>query len=475
MSDPRRRGPILGLALVLAAGAAPARAEDLQEAWRIALAVDQQLQASRRQSIAAGWDLSASRAQALPRITTANVPAFLTSPVLPSVGTAGTGTAHGGASGSPVVGSDQRNFFISTTAVIQPLYTGGRYRNTNEANRARVNAARADEARTALDLLLDVAGAYVGVLRANRDLEVARTNVANLASQARDVANLVREGRSVRNDLLSTQVALANARQNEVRARNALDNAQAAYNRLLARPLDLVVPLADMAPPPPTEGQAEALVADVAERPTDLAIRDEGEVRALIDRALRARPELAGLSEQARALAFQAVAERAATKPQAAFTVANIYQNSQAIPTQDFGAAAFIVSWTPFDGGVARRRSMALKERECALRHEHADLASRVALQVRQSWLAVQETRRRVEVTRAAVVQSEENLRVTRNRYLQQRAINTEVLDAESLRVQSYNNYFGAAYDAVLADVRLRHDAGDLLRIVPLSAPPARH
>ena len=130
------------------------------------------------------------------------------------------------------------------------------------------------------------------------------------------------------------------------------------------------------------------------------------------------------------------------------------------------------MSWTPFDGGIGRRRSMALKHRESATLHQRADLASVVALQVRQSWLAVQEARRRVEVTRAAVVQSEENLRVTRNRYLQQRAINTEVLDAETLRVQSYSNYYAAVYDTVQADIRLRHDVGDLLGMAPPSPGP---
>lgn len=461
---------MVGLALLLATAAAPARAEDLREAWRIAQSVDQRLQASRDRSVAAGWDVAAVRAQRYPKLQTYNVPAFLTNPLVPPVANGGSGA--GGGSG-PITGSDQRNFFLSATSVTQPLYSGGRVANSIRAGQAQVGAARADEARTALDLLLDVAVAYVGVLRANRAVEVARTNVANLASQARDVANLVREGRSIRNDLLATQVALANARQNEVRARHDLDNAHAAYNRLVGRPLDVVAQLEDMAPPPPGEGE-EGLIAGAADAPTDLAIRDEGQIRTLIDRALRARPELAGLTEQARALAFQAVAERAATKPQAAFTVANIYQNSEAIPTKDFGTAAFIVSWTPFDGGIARRRSMALKLRESATLRERADLASMVALQVRESWLSVQEARRRVEVTRAAVVQSEESLRVVRNRYLQQRAINTEVLDAETQRVQSYNNYFGAAYDAVLADVRLRHDVGDLLGEVVQHSPSPR-
>ena len=65
-------------------------------------------------------------------------------------------------------------------------------------------------------------------------------------------------------------------------------------------------------------------------------------------------------------------------------------------------------------------------------------------------------------MTRAAIVQAEENLRVARSRYLQQRGTNTEVLDAESARIQSYDNYFNALYDAIQADFELRRSVGDI-------------
>ena len=467
MEQARRGGLGLIMALGLGLAAASAEGEDLGEAWRIALAVDQQLQASRNQSLAAGWDLAAARSRQYPQLKTFNTPAFLTNPLFPSTAGAGGSGSSGSGSSSSGAGS-QKMFFFSAVTATQPLYTGGQVSNTIRAGQAQVNAARADEARTALDLMLDVSFAYLGVLRTNRALQVVQSNVDNLSSQARDVGNLVREGRSIKNDLLATQVALANARQNEVRARNDLDNARAAYNRYLGRPLDLVVPLDELAPPPPTGSGAEKMLAKTAGPPTDPVMGDKGQLNSLIDHALRARPELAGLSEQARALAFQAVAERGATKPQASFVVANIYQNSQVIATPDFGAAAFILSWTMFDGGAARRRSMAIKERENATLHQRSDLASRIALQVRQAWLAVQEAKLRVDVNRASVYQAEENLRVTKSRYLERRAINTEVLDAENLRVQSYNNYYNSVYDVVQADLRLRHDVGDLI-----NSPPA--
>ena len=48
-------------------------------------------------------------------------------------------------------------------------------------------------------------------------------------------------------------------------------------------------------------------------------------------------------------------------------------------------------------------------------------------------------------------------------RYLSTRVgNNTEVLDAETLRVQAYMNLYGSSYEAVLANLRLRPGFGSL-------------
>ncbi len=149
--------------------------------------------------------------------------------------------------------------------------------------------------------------------------------------------------------------------------------------------------------------------------------------------------------------------------PQVTFFVANLYQNARFLPSQaDSGAASFLVNWTFYDGGKSRRKAAAYEYRSAWQLSQRADLASQVALQVRSAWLNVLETRYRVPITRAALVQAEENLRVARSRYLEQRGTNTEVLDAETARVQSYDNYFNALYDSVLADVDLHRAVGDL-------------
>ena len=67
-----------------------------------------------------------------------------------------------------------------------------------------------------------------------------------------------------------------------------------------------------------------------------------------------------------------------------------------------------------------------------------------------------------VEVTRQAIVQADENLRIARDRYQQQVGTNTEVLDAETLRVQAYTNFYNSSYESVLTELRLRRAVGNL-------------
>lgn len=454
------RAAIPALALAMAwstAMAASARAEDLAEAWSIALHANAQLRASRQTTEAAGLDLSSSRRSRLPQVQTLNLEAFLTNPI-----------SVPGQGGQPKPSaSAQESFTLSAVTASVPIYAGGRIRGTIEGNRARLDAARADEVATALDLKLDVARAYVDVLRAGRGVAVARSSVTSLSAQARDVSNLVREGRGIRNDLLAAQVARANAQQREIQVRNRLSLAWAAYNRYLCRPMETVVPLVELASDRPPAQEALPLgvpaIDPLAIPDPRPIVPDEAEIEALAQRAIHNRPELAVLAAQAAAQHADATTERARTRPQVSFMVANLYQNARFLPTEaDTGAAAFLMNWTLFDGGSARRRALAIEHRAAAQMSRRNDLASAIRLEVRSAWLTCRESETRVPVARAAITQAEENLRVARSRYLQQRGTNTEVLDAESARVQSYDNYFNALYDAVIAGFELHRAMGDI-------------
>ncbi len=461
---------VLGVGLGVGTGRL-APGEDLGQAWDIALRVNAQLQSQRAEAVAAGLNLAAARSARLPSVRTYTFNAFLT--VTPETslssffGSAKGGTGSGSAlPGVPplapiFLGSGQRDLPASLTFASLPLYTGGRILRNIDAAGAQLGAQRSEEFRTALDLKLTVAEAYVGVLRARKNLEVARSNVEQLRSFARDVRNRREQGLAIRSDELAAEVSLANGQLAEIQARTALEAAWATYNRYLCRPLTEVVDLDELTVVPATADWKHLADQAIRDAATSVA-GNEDEVRDLTQRALGDRPELAALAEQARALRAQADVTRAGIKPQVSFSMGFVYLGSKNLVPQGIGAATFLADWTITDSGASRRRAAAQRQQELATLRRRADTAADIALQVRTRWLDLQQARRRIPVARLAIAQAEENIHVVTDRYRQQLSTYTEVLDAETRRIQSLTNFYDAIYDENLAAFRLHRAVGDL-------------
>jgi outer membrane protein len=456
------RSPALILALM--SSWSTARGEDLQQAWGISLGVNQGLQAQQQTSIASDFEVKAANSSRYFTVKTYNLETFLAqSPkTKPSISQNGTSSPISALPTVFILGPKQTFLPISLTTASIPLYTGGRLMRNVDAARHQLNSQRTVEARTALDLKLTVAEAYVGVLRARRNLDTARSNVEQLSSFARDVKNRLDQGLAIRSDNLAALVSLSNAQLSEIQARTALESAWATYNRYLCRPLDQFVELEEISQLPTDNDFWERMASQVVANRGDFAGKNDGEVRDLTLRAFQLRPELAGLVEQARALGAQADATRAMLRPQVSLTGGFIYLGAETFVPQGNGFASLIIDWTFTDSGKSRRLAAGLKAQERAANKQRADAASDVALAVRTRWLDLQQAKQKVPIARFAVIQSEENVKVITDRYRQQLATYTEVLDAETRRVTSLNGFYNAVYDENLATFRLQRAVGDI-------------
>jgi outer membrane protein TolC len=405
--------------------------ESLEDAWRSALSVDQRLEAARWNVESATRSRAAAQAERFPSLTVGadylvlsqqaafNLPA---SPVLPGQ--------------LPFLQQDSGGFHAVVT---QPLYTFGAIASGINAAEAEVAADQSEMERTRLDVKMNVAEYFIAVLRAGRSVEVAASRVTSLASHSQDVGSLLDRGLVSRNDLLSAQLALADARQQLLQARNGLELAWAYYNRALGRPLTQPVKL--------QEPQID---------------RVAGDVQQLTSQAIRNRPEIAELSAQAVKLREQAAALNAKKAPQIKLIGGYLYQQDRYIDPNGVAGVAVDAEWNLFDSGRVSNQAAALCEKAESLIRTRKDTESLVALEVRQKWLELQTAVQRLEVARQATLQAEENLRVARQRYQEQVGTNTEVLDAETLRVQAYTNLYNSTYEAVLARLRLSRGVGNL-------------
>jgi len=428
------RRMVLAAAVAGALLAPAAPAETLQEAWTLAAQQDRGLAAVRSLAEAAELDAAAARAQRWPTLAVGgsytwfdDAPAFDFSftglPVTPP----------------ELFGGD--DFAMGSATLSVPLFTGGRISSSIAAAEARGRGAGAQVLGAEQDLRLAVADAYVDVLRARKALAVAVSNVRTLDALAGDVSAMYERELVPKNELLAVQVALADAEQNRLRAANAAEIAQAAYNRRLGEPLDRVVDLTEQIPEP-------------AALPADLA--------SLLQLATERRAELAALGEQAKAYGQMARVERARVLPQISVSGGYSYLENQFLDDEEFAMAGLGVQWALFDGGQARKRAGAMERNRRAAEERRADVESQIALQVRQAWLGAEETRKRVQVTAGAVDQAEENLRIARERYGAGLGTQTQLLEAETLRVQALTNRDNALLDAALARLRLARAVGAL-------------
>lgn len=405
--------------------------ETLEDAWRIALANDHRIRASRMNVESERQGLLAAKSARYPSLTLEsgytvldNAPAAVFDQPMAAIDRIPT--------------AEDKSLSYKTTVTL-PIFTGGRISKGIEAARSTLNVAAHEETKTMLDIKLEVAEAYVAVLRAKRFVDVSETTVSSLTAHTRDVSNLYEQGMVTKNDLLAAQVSLADARQQLTKTRNALSVAIAAYNRLLGRPL-----------------AQQAEIEDLTMEPRETTCDD------LTSRALEKRPELASLLEQSRVLENRASTVRASTMPHLAISGGYSYAQNKYQVYEDIWSATVSVRWELFDGGTSRHQTSALLQKADSLKELRQDTASLISLQVHQACLDVDESLKRIDVTREAVAQSEENLAVTKNRYREGVGTNTEVLDAEALRAKSTSNFHNAVYDAVLAQIRLKYVTGDL-------------
>ncbi|MBF6648698.1 TolC family protein [Methylobacter sp. BlB1] len=414
---------------VLVTTAPAVSAETLEEAWNSAIDNNHQIKAAKIDTSAAEEQLNSAKGQRLPEL---NVSSGYTQ----RSETPGAVTQIDGRTAQ--FNTQQPGNMDAQAIATLPIYTGGRISHDINAAEASLQAAQHNETTAQLDIKMQVAEAYIAVLRAESSLQVAKSHVDSLKAHVVDVNNLFDQGMVARNDVLAANVELVNAEQQVVQAGNRLDIAKASYNRLLDRNLEDEVKLVKQFPEMPKE-----------------------DLKALNNDALKQRSELAVLTRQIESLEQQAQSVKAGVLPQVAINGGYQYQENRYQAAESMWLVNAGVKWKLFDGST-RHQSDAISRQAISLKEQRDDLTSAIGLQVRQAWLDYQEAQKRVAVTQQAIEQAEENMRVTTDSYQQGLSTNTDVLKAEDLRTTSHDNFNNANYDAAQAALRLRRAVGVL-------------
>ena len=338
---------------------------------------------------------------------------------------------------------DADNYEFNLTAT-QPLFTGWGLTISRELASLGVDTAKIQKETTIQDLVLNVKEAYFGILKAEKLENVAKQAVEQLEAHLRVAQAFYEEGIIAKNELLQTEVQMAQARQDLIKVGNVVEIGRSIFNKLLRRELSREVIIEDILDYHPI-----ALTLDQCLESAEVH-RPEIKEAAL---GLVSAEKGIGLSKSSYYPTLYLIGnyQRAAD---------NILLGSDSGEDVDNWAIMLQAEWTFWEWGKTRHDVAASRANLAKAKYLFKDLKDTIQLQVKEAYLYLREAEKNIQVAKKAVMQAEENFSMNEERYKQQVATSTDVLDAQTLLTQAKTNYFNALSEHNIAGAGLERAMG---------------
>jgi outer membrane protein len=327
---------------------------------------------------------------------------------------------------------DHYNWELELT---QPIFTGGAIVNSYEISKIDLEMSHLSEASTTQDIVLEVKKSYYNILKSERILELANQSVQQLQAHRDTAQSFYDVGIIPKNDLLYAEVELANGNQDLVRAENALNLAKAKFNTVIRRDIHLSVEIEDILTYTPFEkGFDECLAMGLQKRPEIRAHELEYEKAGRAVRLAKSGffPTLNVVGNYSR---YGEEPDVRGSK----------YQDSEA------WYVAAVTQWNFWEWGKTRFSVDASRSREKQVMDMLVNIKDGISLQIKNSYLLLKEAEKRIFVAEKAIEQAEENFRINRERYKEQVATSTDVIDAQTLLTKTKSDYYNALSDYNIA------------------------
>lgn len=95
------------------------------------------------------------------------------------------------------------------------------------------------------------------------------------------------------------------------------------------------------------------------------------------------------------------------------------------------------------------------------VREEERSLKLEIIREIKDSYLNMENARKRIDVSQKAVDEAKENLRIETIKYEAGSGISTDVIDAQTTLLRAETDYYQAIYDENIAIASLRRAIGE--------------
>jgi outer membrane protein TolC len=331
--------------------------------------------------------------------------------------------------------------FNSAFSMEWSIFQGGQTRiGVNQAKHDR-EAQNHFLKRTRQESVAAAATAYTGLVLAHHHLEVIRKSMETAHVHMEMIRKRYDNGLAVKSDLLRTQVHIAELDQERIQAESRISMATAALNAAMGMP----------------QGSNWLLTTGlIKSEPIIDPVED------WIALAQSHRPDMQYLHIQ------ETIADAEVQKSKAAHLPHINLIGSYELNSPDFRNSAD--SYTV--GAMMRmnlysgeRMSARTREAEAMLSRVRAlqsDMAAGIEVQTREAFLLAQSAWNRITVAETAVSQSEEGLRIVRDRYENGLLTLVSLLDAEVSLQSALTNRYRTLHDYLAARIQLSLASGTL-------------
>jgi outer membrane protein len=348
------------------------------------------------------------------------------------------------APGEPEIFFGPKDTFTFTLSVEQPLFTGGALVTNYQLAKLGIDVAQIQQIQAVMDLIRRVKEAYYSILKAEKILGVANQTVEQVTEHVKVAKAFYEVGLTPKNDLLEAEVELAQTKQDLIRAENGLSIAKSKFNTELRRDINEKVTIEDILTYVPSSEELDDCIQRAYEQRPEMQ-----EVKVKVEQAKK--EVTLARSDYFPDLAFKFNYERVGDKT-------NVQGND--FRDAERWEVAIGAEWTFWEWGKTHFSVNESKVRLLQAIDAEIQVRDSVTLEVKEAFLNLKESEKNIFVAETVIEQAKENFRMNKERYQEQVATTTDVLDAQTLLTQAEKNYYHALSDYNIDRARLERAIG---------------
>lgn len=337
------------------------------------------------------------------------------------------------------------NNYSMKLSVEQPLFTGFKLSSLKSASLLSFKAESINLEKDKSNKAVQIYDVFWKFYTADQIKILMAENLEALRAHVKNTEAMLKNGLVTKNDLLKLKVEVANAELKLVEAENNKSKLQVLFNKVVGLPLHQDTKLVM------EEGNKEFTSDNYLD---------------LIDEAKINRHELKSAKLQLNALGEKESSAKADLYPQL-FAFGNFYYNNphqRFMPLEDKFNDSWDVGvslkWNLWNWGGTSAKVEQARQDFIQFKNSFELMEENIVMDVYNRYLDVTKALKKIELSELQLESAEENYRITKEKYYQQLATSTDLIDAETAILNSKTSLLTSEIELQLNSIELENALG---------------